>query len=72
MVNEKLRLRIGECPELARLYNRQATSLQQQAGLTGVCEIGYDRRLSICSGKDNKAESAASRRAEPPFEQFIY
>nr|WP_314546402.1 hypothetical protein [uncultured Massilia sp.] len=28
-------------------------------GLTGAWKIGYDRRLSICSGKDNKAESAS-------------
>jgi hypothetical protein len=27
-------------------------------GLTVGRKIGYDRRLSICSGKDNKAESA--------------
>jgi hypothetical protein len=33
--------------------------------------MGYHRWLSICSGKDNKEESAATI-AEPPFEQFTY
>jgi hypothetical protein len=40
-----------------------------KAGLTGEGGISYDRRLSICSGKDNKAESAALY-AEPPFEHL--
>jgi hypothetical protein len=43
------------------------------AGLTGGVWISYDRGLSICSGKDNKAESAAvgiNEFAEPPFEHL--
>jgi hypothetical protein len=44
-----------------------------KAGLTGRVGIGYDRRLSICSGKDNKVESApveTDKQAEPPFEHL--
>jgi hypothetical protein len=29
--------------------------------LTLPVQIRYDRRLSVCSGKDNKAESAGSK-----------
>jgi hypothetical protein len=43
----------------------------RSAILTGGSEMQYHRWLSICSGKDNKAESAVTI-AEPPFEQFTY
>jgi hypothetical protein len=43
--------------------------IRAKAGLTGGVWISYDRGLSICSGKDNKAESALSF-AEPPFEHL--
>jgi hypothetical protein len=44
---------------------------QRPGTLTRHGWLRYDRRLSICSGKDNKDESAATI-AEPPFEQFTY
>ncbi|MFL6673892.1 MAG: hypothetical protein ACJ8LG_11460 [Massilia sp.] len=49
----------------ARMRHRAVGRLTLQAHLR------YHRRLSFCSGKDNKAESALAK-AEPPFEQFTY